>query len=100
MNAEANAPLTRTEIVDLNEAIRRLEAGCGEGVAVDLGTGRLALANSPRGAAGLLQRLRGHRLVLLLAADSAEAARYDGHARPLMVMPEVQGILDAIGFDD
>lgn len=82
--------------LDLDAAIALLEAGKGAGLAVDLGNGRLARANGVRGDEGLLQRLRGHRLILALASGEADLSRFSEAVRPLVIAPEVQDILDAI----
>ncbi len=86
----------RAEITTgLEEAIGRLEAGKGEGLAVDLGGGRIARADSPRGDEGLLQRLRGHRMLLALASGSADLSRLKTMPGDLQVAPAVREILDA-----
>ncbi|MFN3607680.1 MAG: hypothetical protein ACK4Y9_01325 [Hyphomonas sp.] len=87
LRAEANT--------SLDEAIRKLETGAGEGVAVDLGSGRIARADSPRGDEGLLQRLRGHKMLLALASGGVDLSRLKGGARELQVAPAVREILDA-----
>lgn len=79
----------------LDEAIRQLEAGGGDGVAVDLGQGRIASADSPRGREGLLQRLRGHRMLIALASGSADLSRLRPIPGSVQVAPAVREILDA-----
>ncbi|PKP82880.1 MAG: hypothetical protein CVT79_02200 [Alphaproteobacteria bacterium HGW-Alphaproteobacteria-18] len=79
----------------LEDAIRRLETGAGEGLSVDLGSGRVARADSPRGDEGLLQRLRGHKMLLALASGGADLSRLKGMPRELLVAPAVREILDA-----
>lgn len=81
--------------IGLEEAIRQLEAGTGEGLAVDLGSGRVARADSPRGEEGLLQRLRGHKMLLALASGGADLSRLKGMPREVQVAPAVREILDA-----
>ena len=82
-------------VTGLDEAIRKLEAGTGDGLAVDLGSGRVARADSPRGQEGLLQRLRGHKMLLALASGGADLSRLKGMTRELQVAPAVREILDA-----
>lgn len=99
MMADGNqipARALRAEVnTSLEEAIRRLEAGAGEGLAVDLGSGRVARADSPRGNEGLLQRLRGHKMLLALASGGVDLSRLKGMPRELQVAPAVREILDA-----
>ena len=79
----------------LEEAIGKLEAGTGAGLAVDLGGGRIARADSPRGEEGLLQRLRGHRMLLALASGTADLSRLKTMPGDVQVAPAVREILDA-----
>ncbi len=79
----------------LEEAIGKLEAGAGAGLAVDLGGGRIARADSPRGDEGLLQRLRGHKMLLALASGHADLSRLKAQSGDLQVAPAVREILDA-----
>ncbi|MFN7056949.1 hypothetical protein [Hyphomonas sp.] len=81
--------------LSIDEAIRVLEAGQGDGIAVDLGGGRIARADTPRGADGLLQRLRGHKMLLSQAASGADVARFRSHPPEIQVAPAVREILDA-----
>lgn len=80
--------------LSLDEAIAQLEAGVTEGISVDLGNGRKAVAEGVRGAEGLLQRLLGHRMILSLAAGESGAKRFAA-PETVTVSPEVQEILDA-----
>ncbi|KCZ90766.1 hypothetical protein [Hyphomonas johnsonii] len=79
----------------LDEAISRLEAGKGEGVVVDLGEGRTAVADGHRGDDGLLQRLRGHRMLVALASGAADLSQFSTSPGTVNVAPLVQEILDA-----
>lgn len=81
--------------LSLDEAITRLEAGITEAIVVDLGNGRSASADGARGADGLLQRLRGHRMMLALADGKADLPRFSGSDK-VVVAPQVQEILDAV----
>ncbi len=81
-------------LVGLDEAISLLEAGLGDGVCVDLGGGRVVTADTPRGAQGLLQRLRGHKMLLALSAGS-DVSQLRPPACDVTVAPAVRHILDA-----
>lgn len=87
--------LPETPPVSLDEAISRLEAGQGEDMIVDLGNGRTASADGHRGSEGLLQRLRGHRMMLALASGAADLSRFETTPDKVSVAPMVQEILDA-----
>ena len=88
-------PAPQTQCLALDEAIRLLEAGEGQDITVDLGDGRLARADGPRGNDGLLQRLRGHKMMLALASGTADLSRFSAAPRSLTIAPGVQEILDA-----
>ena len=88
-------PAPETKPLGLEEAIRLLEAGEGQDICVDLGDGRLARADGPRGPEGLLQRLRGHKMMLALASGSADLSRFSATPHSLTIAPGVQEILDA-----
>ena len=88
-------PASDTAPLGLDEAIRLLEAGEGQDVLVDLGDGRVARADGPRGTEGLLQRLRGHKMMVALASGSADLSRFSAASGVLTVAPAVQEILDA-----
>ena len=79
----------------LDEAITRLEAGQGDGLVVDLGNGRTAVADGHRGDDGLLQRLRGHRMMVALASGAADLSQFSANDGTVKVSPLVQEILDA-----
>lgn len=79
----------------LDEAITRLEAGQGDGLVVDLGNGRTAIADGHRGDDGLLQRLRGHRMMVALASGAADLSQFSPNDGAVKVSPLVQEILDA-----
>lgn len=87
--------LDQDALISLEDAIRHLEAGAGDGIAVDLGGGRIARADSPRGSEGLLQRLRGHRMLVALASGGVDLSRLKTLSGELQVAPAVQEILDA-----
>lgn len=81
--------------VSVDEAIRLIEAGRGEGLRVELGGGRFACADTPRGTDGLLQRLRGHKMLTALSQDGGELSRLKPPATEVTVAPAVREILDA-----
>lgn len=91
----ASLSLNTVPAVGLDEAIRLLEAGKGDGLRVDLGGGRFASADTPRGADGLLQRLRGHKMLTALSQDGGELSRLKPPATEVTVAPAVREILDA-----
>jgi hypothetical protein len=93
-------PILDAQPVTLEEGISLLEAGQGEGLVVDLGNGRTASADGHRGTDGLLQRLRGHRMMLSLASGGADLSRFEGMSDSIIVAPLVQEILDAAGQKD
>lgn len=88
-------PAHEPQPLGLDEAIRMLEAGEGQEVIVDLGDGRMARADGPRGNEGLLQRLRGHKMMIALASGRADLSRFSAAPGLLTVAPAVQEILDA-----
>ena len=83
------------QAVSLSEAISRLEAGKpSNGMKVDLGDGRYAEAGGPFGDKGLLQRLRGHRLLVAMVED---VAGVPGPAEDAVaISDEVLELLDAV----
>ena len=81
--------------VSVEEAIRLIEAGKGDGLRVDLGGGRFASAVTPRGTDGLLQRLRGHRMLMALSQDGGDLSRLKPPATEVVVAKAVREILDA-----
>ncbi|MCA8902831.1 MAG: hypothetical protein KDA53_16455 [Hyphomonas sp.] len=91
------SPASAPQVLGLDEAIRVLEAGAGDDITVDLGDGRIARSEGARGNEGLLQRLRGHKMMLALASGAADLSRFSAASRSLVVAPAVQEILDAAG---
>jgi hypothetical protein len=91
----ASLPASEALVVSVDEAIRLIEAGKGDGLRVDLGGGRYASADTPRGTAGLLQRLRGHKMLTALSQDGGELSRLKPPATEVTVAPAVREILDA-----
>jgi hypothetical protein len=93
-------PAPDTKPLGLDEAIRLLEAGQGQDICVDLGDGRLARADGPRGSEGLLQRLRGHKMMLALASGAADLSHFTASPHALTIAPGVQEILYATTHRD
>ena len=91
----ASLPVNDSPVVSVDEAIRLIEAGKGEGLRVDLGGGRYASADTPRGTDGLLQRLRGHKMLTALSQDGGDLSRLKPPATEVTVAPAVREILDA-----
>ncbi len=91
----ASLPASDGPVVGVDEAIRLIEAGQGEGLRVDLGGGRYASADTPRGTDGLLQRLRGHKMLTALSQDGGDLSRLKPPATEVTVAPAVREILDA-----
>jgi hypothetical protein len=91
----ASLSLNMPPAVSVDEAIRLIEAGQGDGLRVDLGGGRIASADTPRGTDGLLQRLRGHKMLTALSQEGADLSRLKPPATAISVAPAVREILDA-----
>lgn len=91
----ANLSPSNAPVVGVDDAIRLIEAGKGEGLRVDLGDGRYASADTPRGTDGLLQRLRGHKMLTALSRDGGDLSRLKPPSMAVIVAPAVQEILDA-----
>ena len=84
-------------LVDLDAAIALLETGrASEALRVDLGEGCIARVEGHTGLAGLLQRLRGHRLILAIAASPGTADIRPMRAGKPDMHPDVASILDAL----
>lgn len=95
MRASSGSGGQGTSTVSLDKAISLLESGQGDGIIVDLGNGRTASASGHRGADGLLQRLRGHRMMMAMASGAADLSRFASKPGAITVAPQVQEILDA-----
>lgn len=82
--------------MDLEAAIALLEAGKAPAdLVVDLGDGRTAMADGPLGVQGLLQRLRGHRLLVALSADNTDLPISSSEEVPSVSEP-VRELLDVV----
>lgn len=77
------------------DAIERLEAGAWrDDLCVDLGDGFLLRADGPLGPAGLLQRLKGH--ALLLSTTEGDGESIEALLEPPKVRGDVKALLDAV----
>ena len=82
-------------VLSLGDAIARLEADeWRDDDTVDLGDGLILKADGPMGAAGLLQRLRGHLRLLALVGGAADAPQPNGPK--VAVHEDVKALLDAV----
>ena len=84
-------------ILALDEAITLIErGGAPDNICVELAPGLLVQADGEKGMQGLLQRLRGHRMILALSAgEAAESVVPMRSGKPDM-HPDVAEILDAL----
>lgn len=83
--------------VDIETAISMIEAGdASETITVDLGDGLLARADGRLGLQGLLQRLRGHRLLTALAKSDGDDGIMAMRPEAPDMHPSVAEILDAL----
>ena len=84
-------------IVLLDEGIALIEAGdAPENICVDIGEGVLVRGNGPKGLQGLLQRLRGHRMVLALSSGEIAPSVVAMRSGKPELHPSVAEILDAL----
>lgn len=84
-------------VVTLDQAIALLEADeAPDNICVDIGHKTLVRADGSKGLQGLLQRLRGHRMILSLSSgELAQSVVPMRSGRPEM-HPDVAEILDAL----
>lgn len=86
-----------TPIVSLDEGISLIESGeAPEGLAVDIGHEILVRADGGQGLQGLLQRLRGHRMVLALSSGETGPSVVAMRSGKPELHPDVAEILDAL----
>lgn len=84
-------------IVDLDAAIALLEGDdAPENICVDIGHATLLRADGPKGAQGLLQRLRGHRMILALSSGELTQKVVPMRSGKPDMHPDVAEILDAL----
>ncbi|MEL6859583.1 MAG: hypothetical protein AAFO74_14440 [Pseudomonadota bacterium] len=84
-------------IVSLDEGIVLIESGkAPENICVDIGHDILVRADGSKGLQGLLQRLRGHRMVMTLASGEASDSVVPMRSGKPDMHPDVAEILDAL----
>ncbi|MEL7110540.1 MAG: hypothetical protein AAGJ68_06695 [Pseudomonadota bacterium] len=89
--------LPETPIVSLDEAIEMIEAEkAPDTICVDIGHKTLVRADGPKGLQGMLQRLRGHRMILSLSSGEAAQSVIPLRSGKPDMHPDVAEILDAL----
>ena len=89
--------LPESPIISLDDAIALLEADeAPDNICVDIGHGTLARADGPKGLGGLLQRLRGHRMVLAMSSGELAQSVVPMRSGKPDMHPDVAEILDAL----
>ncbi|MEM7459360.1 MAG: hypothetical protein AAF331_07835 [Pseudomonadota bacterium] len=89
--------LPESPIMSLDDAIAMLEADeAPENICVDIGHDTLVRANGPKGLLGLLQRLRGHRMILALSSGELAQSVVPMRSGKPDMHPDVAEILDAL----
>ncbi len=84
-------------IVSLDEGIALIESGeAPESICVDLGHETLVRADGSKGLQGLLQRLRGHRMILSLSSGEMAPSVVAMRSGKPEMHPDVAEILDAL----
>ena len=84
-------------IIALDEAIALLEADeAPDNICVEIGHEILARADGPKGLQGLLQRLRGHRMILALSSGELAQSVVPMRSGKPDMHPDVAEILDAL----
>ena len=87
-------------IVPLDEGIALIEAGdAPDTICVDIGNDTRLWANGAKGLQGLLQRLRGHRMILSLATGEIASSVVPMRSGKPDMHPDVAEILDALKDD-
>ena len=84
-------------IVSLEDGIKLIESGnAPDNICVDIGHDILVRADGSKGLQGLLQRLRGHRMVLALSSGEATSSVVAMRSGRPELHPDVAEILDAL----
>ena len=84
-------------IVSLDEGIALIESGeAPETICVDIGHEVLVRADGSKGLQGLLQRLRGHRMILALSSGETAPSVVAMRSGKPDLHPDVAEILDAL----
>ena len=98
--ADRSSMIERPEpspIVSLDEGIALIESGdAPEDICVDIGSNTLLRADGVQGLAGLLQRLRGQRMILSLSSGEIAPSVVPMRSGKPDMHPDVAAILDAL----
>ncbi|GAB5456657.1 MAG: hypothetical protein Hens2KO_28860 [Henriciella sp.] len=98
--ADRSSMIERPEpspIVSLDEGIALIESGdAPDNICVDIGSNTLLRADGVKGLAGLLQRLRGHRMILALSSGEIAPSVVPMRSGKPDMHPDVAAILDAL----
>ena len=98
--ADRSSMIERPEpspIVSLDQGIALIESGdAPDNVCVDIGSNTLLRADGVNGLAGLLQRLRGHRMILALSSGEIAPSVVPMRSGKPDMHPDVAAILDAL----
>ena len=85
------------QTVSLDDSIAMIEAGAEpETISEDLDDGVQLRANGAQGLQGLLQRLRGHRMILSLSSGEIAPSVVPMRSGKPDMHPDVAAILDAL----
>lgn len=89
--------LPESPIVSLDDAIAMIEADkAPDNICVDIGHKSLVRADGPKGLQGMLQRLRGHRMILSLSSGELAQSVVPMRSGKPDMHPDVAEILDAL----
>ncbi len=84
-------------VLTLDDAITLIEADdAPENICVDIGHDVLLRADGPKGLRGLLQRLRGHRMILAVSSGELASSVVPMRSGKPDMHPDVAEILDAL----
>lgn len=84
-------------VVSLDEGIALIESGeAPDSLCVEIGHEILVRADGSKGLQGLLQRLRGHRMILALSSGEAASSVVAMRSGKPEMHPDVAEILDAL----
>ena len=84
-------------IYSLDDGIAAIEAGeASDNICVDIGHDTLIRADGAKGLQGLLQRLRGHRMILAMSSGEISPSVVPMRSGKPDMHPDVAAILDAL----
>ncbi|MCR9271299.1 MAG: hypothetical protein ACX94B_11090 [Henriciella sp.] len=84
-------------IVSLDDGIAMIEGGTApDNICVEIGDGKTLRADGVKGLQGLLQRLRGHRMILSLSSGEIAPTVVPMRSGKPDMHPDVAAILDAL----